>query len=248
MAQITALQNTLLKKQPVQGSSLADDQKVMVNAGREYSVDTININELGHTQLTFSYGLGTWFVYDKHWAGLKHDQATALDVKYYSQRDNYRDANRTCFSSTCAMWVNFYRPGVLLGDQGDDDYIKTVFEYGDTTSAQTQLYALNAYGIKAEFRQDGSLDDLRALIDAGHPVPVGILHKGTKDAPSGGGHWLLVTGYDNAGFICNDPWGELNHATGQYREIDGEGVHYSNELMSKRWTVSKFNDGWYLKR
>ena len=52
-----------------------------------------------------------------------------LDVPYYSQRDNYRDSSRTCFSSSCAMALVESVPGSI---SGDDEYVRTVFSIGDT--------------------------------------------------------------------------------------------------------------------
>ena len=62
-----------------------------------------------------------------------------LAVQYMSQRDNYRDANRTCFSSSCAMLLKFLKPGSI---KNDDDYIKLVFTFGDTTEGSTQIATL----------------------------------------------------------------------------------------------------------
>ena len=51
-----------------------------------------------------------------------------LEVPYYPQTDNYRDANRTCYSSACAMCLEYFKPGTLKGAQGDDAYFQKVFE------------------------------------------------------------------------------------------------------------------------
>ena len=167
-----------------------------------------------------------------------------LDVPYFSQRDNYRDANRTCFSSSCAMMLKYLKPDAI---SGDDDYIKTVFDIGDTTEAWVHQQALAKYGVEAQFIQNGDDNFLRSQIDAGKPVPVGILHHGPASAPSGGGHWLCVIGYDDKGFIVNDPWGEIDHASGTYISTNGERLHYSSFLMGSRWTVAGDSDGWAIK-
>ena len=39
-----------------------------------------------------------------------------LDVQYFSQLDNYRDASRTCYSSSCAMLLDYVNPGAISGD------------------------------------------------------------------------------------------------------------------------------------
>jgi hypothetical protein len=43
-----------------------------------------------------------------------------LNVPYYPQTDNYRDANRTCNSSSCAMCLEYFKPGTLKGAKGDE--------------------------------------------------------------------------------------------------------------------------------
>lgn len=171
---------------------------------------------------------------------------TVLDVRYFPQRDNYRDASRTCFSSSCAMLLETLKPGTLPGAKGDDKYVERVFSIGDTTEAGVQIKALASYGVSAYFKQNGSVDWLKEQIDKGHPTPIGILHHGRASAPSGGGHWICVIGYDKTGFIVHDPWGEIDHASGSYISTNGESLHYSNSLISSRWTVSNPNDGWAI--
>ena len=167
-------------------------------------------------------------------------------VRYFSQRDNYRDSSRTCFSSSCAMLVEALKPGTLKGPYGDDLYIHKVFENGDTTDASVQIKTLAEYGIDAKFIQNGSIDLLKSQLDKGVPVPIGILHKGPADAPSGGGHWIIVIAYDDTGFTVHDPWGEIDHVSGDYISTNGDSLHYSYNLIGSRWTVANPNDGWAI--
>jgi len=167
----------------------------------------------------------------------------ALNVPYFSQRDNYRDANRTCFSSSCAMMLKYLKPDAI---SGDDDYIRTVFTIGDTTEAWVHQEALRKYGVEAKFVQNANINTLKKQIDAGKPVPIGILHHGPASAPSGGGHWICVIAYDDTGVIVHDPWGEIDHASGTYISTNGESLHYSYNLLNSRWTVSSDSDGWCM--
>ena len=243
-SKITATHPTLLKKEPVQGSDLDPKQKVEVPEGTSYNIVWKGEEERGHTKVSLSWNGGDWYIYPPHWTDSGFDNI--LPVRYFSQRDNYRDANRTCFSSTCAMLVEYLKPGTLPGKYGDDLYIKRVFHYGDTTVAQTQLNALESFEVKARFVQNGSISLLKNQIDAGKPVPVGILHHGPASAPSGGGHWLLVVGYTSTGFTVHDPYGSLDHSSGTYISEDGDSRHYSYDLFKARWTVSNDSDGWAI--
>ena len=177
------------------------------------------------------------------------DGAVVLPVPYYSQRDNYRDASRTCFSSSCAMALKAVRPKSITGD---DDYIRTVFSIGDTTEAWVQVAALADYGVESIFIQDGNFDRLKQQLDRGVPVPVVFCTKALLLLPLVVviGSLLLVMRthpYNGGGgyFLVNDPWGELQHSTGQYISEDGAGLKYSYALMEARWTVEG-NDGWCI--
>lgn len=164
-----------------------------------------------------------------------------LNVPYYSQRDNYRDAARTCFSSSCAMLCKFLKPSSI---SGDDDYVREVFKRGDTTDANVQVQTLRHFGISSRFATNMTFATLDSLLAQGIPVPVGILHKGPASAPSGGGHWIIVIGKEGDRYVVNDPWGEIDHASGTYISTNGKGLRYSKNLLSERWTVEGDGSGW----
>jgi hypothetical protein len=171
-----------------------------------------------------------------------------LNVPYYSQRDNYRDASRTCFSSSCAMLCKFLKPNSI---KGDDDYIRYVFSIGDTTDASVQVQTLKHFGISSRFATNLTFSTLDSLLSQGIPIPIGILHKGPSSAPSGGGHWIIVIGKETdakapggAWYICMDPWGEIDNASGTYPSTNGNRVKYSRNLLKARWTVEGDGTGW----
>ena len=173
---------------------------------------------------------------------------SVLNVPYYSQRDNYRDASRTCFSSACAMLCKFLKPASI---KGDDDYIKEVFKRGDTTDAAIQVQTLKYFGVSSRFATNLTFSTLDSLLARGIPVPVGILHHGPSTAPSGGGHWIIVIGKEidskapgGSWYVVNDPWGEINNATGTYLSTNGNRVKYSRDLLKSRWTVEGDGTGW----
>ena len=78
-------------------------------------------------------------------------KSNILSVPFYPQTDNYRDANRTCNSSACAMCLEYFKPGTLKGPKGDDAYVQKVFSIGDTTDHLVQTKALASYGIRSSF-------------------------------------------------------------------------------------------------
>lgn len=168
-----------------------------------------------------------------------------LSVPYDCQLDNPgTEGWRECFSSSCAMVAMYW--GVIAHQ---DEYHTVRPRFGDSTEASSQIRTLQHFGLKAEFKQVGSKEKLKAQIDRGRPAPVGFLHHGTAQNPSGGGHYVVAIGYDDTGFIFNDPYGCLDVVAGGYPQTGGtygKGVHYSYKNWVPRWSVANPNDGWGL--
>jgi hypothetical protein len=169
-------------------------------------------------------------------------KTNVLPVPWFPQTDNYRDAQRTCNSSSCAMCLEYFKPGTLVGPKGDDAYIRKVFSVGDTTDHSVQTRTLQSYGIKSEFRYNLTFTDLDRELSAGRPVCIGILHRGPLSSPTGG-HILVVIGKTPSGdYVVNDPYGSLNDGyTGPVS--NGRGAVYKRSELSRRWCPAG-NDGW----
>jgi len=162
-------------------------------------------------------------------------KSSILEVPFFPQTDNYRDANRTCNSSSCAMCLEYFKPGTLKGAKGDDAYVQKVFSIGDTTDHLVQTKVLASYGIKSHFSYGLTFADLDRELASGRPIVIGILHRGPLSAPTGG-HMVVVIGKspDGKSYICNDPYGSLNDGyTGPV--TNGKGVQYSVEVLKYRW-------------
>jgi GH24 family phage-related lysozyme (muramidase) len=170
-------------------------------------------------------------------------KSSVLEVPFYPQTDNYRDANRTCNSSACAMVLEFLKPGTLHGPKGDDEYVRKVFAAGDTTDHLVQTRVLSSYGVKSSFSYSLGFDDLDRELASGRPVVIGILHRGSLSAPTGG-HMLVVIGKTAAGdYVVNDPYGSLNDGyTGAVSK--GKGAVYSRSVLQKRWLPDGPKSGW----
>lgn len=166
-----------------------------------------------------------------------------LSVPYYPQTDNYRDANRTCNSSSCAMCLEYFKPGTLQGAKGDDAYVRKVFSVGDTTDHSVQTKVLNDYGVKSNFSYNLSFSDLDKELAAGRPVVIGILHRGSLSSPTGG-HMCVVIGKNGEDYVVNDPYGSLNDGyTGPV--TNGKGVVYKRSDLTHRWLENgKDRTGW----
>jgi hypothetical protein len=129
----------------------------------------------------------------------------------------------------------------------DDQYNLVRAKYGDSTSAEAQLAALRHLGLKADFHTDGNAASLEAELNAGRPVAVGWLHHGSRNNPTGGGHWSVVTNHSPTSWIQNDPNGEADLVNGGYTpNLNGAGVVYSRGNWNPRWMVGG-SGGWDLR-
>ena len=169
-----------------------------------------------------------------------------LQVPWYAQMDSAdrAQAARMCFSSSCAMLLQYLKPETLAGPNGDDQYLKRVQQYGDTTDPTAQIRALSSFGIRAKFTKVAGFADLEQQINCGVPVPVGFLHRGPVSAPSGGGHWLIVVGYTRDHLIVHDPFGEADLVSGATLGGVARFMKYSRRNFGPRWMVEGANTGW----
>ena len=155
-----------------------------------------------------------------------------------------------CFSSAMAMALDYVDPDAIAGD--DDWYINHVFKYGDTVSSTAQVAAAESLGFDVEFHTNGTEQALLDQLDKGIPVPVGILHKGHVDNPTGGGHWITLIGYDEKYFHVHDPFGQLDLISGGYTidngPVAGKDQRYTRKNTLKRWLIDGSGaDGWWTE-
>jgi lysozyme len=255
---ILAKQDTWLKRRPLQSADLAAEEKLFVPKGSAHEWDEISMlpGEVHYKVKLTAQPDRDWWLFPDHFKiindPISNETAPVtpkdiiLNVPYYSQRDNHRDPMRTCFSSSCAMLLKYLKPNSITSD---DQYINTVFKYGDTTSPTSQLEALQDYGLAASFKQNGSWDEIDDLLERGIPVPIGILHKGSVSNPTGGGHWLVIIGRtaDNKSVYVNDPFGDLDLINGTYVSTKGAKLKYSKKNLGPRWLVESPTSGWYIR-
>ena len=167
-----------------------------------------------------------------------------LKVPYEYQLDNKSGTGyRECFSSSCAMVARYWKK---IGN--DDAYNLIRRKYGDSTNVHAQIAALKELGLRATFEQEGTASDLEAEIRMGYPTPVGWLHRGPVNKPTGSGHWSVVIGFTPTHFLHNDPNGDADLVNGGYiSNKGGAGVAYSRKNWLPRWLVDGPDSGWYLK-
>jgi len=166
-----------------------------------------------------------------------------LDVPWFPQTDNFTQPNRTCNSSCCAMFLEYFKPGTLVGPKGDDQYLRKVFSFGDTTDHGVQTKALKSYGVNSMFRNNMSFADLDNELKEQRPVVIGVKHRGSLSYPTGG-HMVVVIGKTPQGdYVVNDPYGSWNDRyTGPV--TNGKGAVYKVNDMKYRWLCDGPKHGW----
>ena len=191
-----------------------------------------------------------WF---EAWKASGIDQE--VRVPYFSQLDNASGyGGRECFSSAAAMVAAYW--GKV---STDDEYNRIRARFGDTTSVQAQIKALESLGLEVEFRKDGDADMLEMEIEMGRPVMVGWLHQGdvSKAVPpscngTGCGHWSVISGYagrhsSDPEWIMQDPKGFPNLNKGGHDSTEwGRDARIRQAEFRPRWEVEGPRTGWVI--
>ena len=174
----------------------------------------------------------------------KKTRAVALALPFFDQTNDGPDGWRHCQSSSIAM--NLAYLGVL-GIKDDLDYLKVVQRHGDTTQQAAHAAALAELKAPGRFVSSCSVERAKAELDRGFGLAFGILHHGHVSAPSGGGHYIAVRGYDANGWLVHDPYGELDLVRGGWArqgQAAGRSQHYSFANTNPRWLLEGPSSGW----
>lgn len=197
--------------------------------------------------------LGTWWIFDDHWIGLTPEPTPyAVDgdlrylrnFPYFWQQDNGAEGWRQCQTSSIAMCLKYLG---VKGIKDDVDYLCYVNKHGDTTTREAHYGALADIGVKADFKTNLDSLDVKNQIDKGKPVAAGVLHHGTVDAPKGGGHFIVITGYGPSYWLVQDPFGEQDLVGGGWSAqsaTSGKNKHYSFANLNPRFFVGGGATGW----
>ena len=248
---LEAITATFLKKENLDSSQLAPHQLIAINRGRQWKIEK-RLETAGNSQkVELAYGAGEWWIYLPHWQEATSPQAPTqaspavatgadiarqaagttgpkrLAVPHLKQLDNRNNPYGSCNVTCVAMCLQFYGVKPPAGKQLEDVLYEKMESLGRSRHNPYDLqYLINTYpgNFKDIFREDGGFRDIQASIDAGHPV---IIHGYFTSF----GHIIVVRGYDDKGFIVNDPYGEW-FSTGYDNGRTGAGLHYSYNLIA----------------
>lgn len=153
---------------------------------------------------------------------------------------------RECFSAAAAMAASFHSK---VDSFNLYNFVRK--RIGDSTSIDVQLETLRTLGVDAEFKSNGTFDDLELEIDAGRPVIVMYLDKGHVSNPScdgeGCGHVVLVVGYNREELIIHDPMGIPDMINGGHKnQSRADYVRINRQQFRPRWEVEGDGTGWMI--
>ena len=201
---------------------------------------TLLINSYTKTNRHYKV-LGGWYLYEDHvdiYKKLDGEVEKGNVIPYYSQRDNKTRPYQTCNMTCCAMVIKaFYPDTTSKYDQLEDELTEwCVRKYGHEGIYYHSniVKVLDHWGVKSEFAVDTPFDKARRYLDEGNLC----IYSGKF---TGSGHIIVLVGYDEKGFIVNDPYGEW-FSTG-YKNKSGERLHYSYNLMN-RVSYGTTGTGW----
>lgn len=246
---LEATTETFLKKENVDSSLLAPNQLVPVEGGKQYKIEKVlETTASGNAmRVQLAYGAGDWWLFKPHWKSATATAAAAelptagprperlvdptkphlLNIPYFSQLDNLENPFGSCNVTCVAMCLTYLGMLRKPGTQLEDELYRKMEQLGWSRHDPNDLMTLiNSFpGYKDIFRPNGSFKDIQTSIDAGNPV---ILHGYFTKF----GHIIVVCGYDDKGFIVNDPYGEY-FSCGYDNSHSGEKIHYSYSLIGR---------------
>ncbi len=235
MLQIKFLCDSVLKQQPLQSSQLSGDQKCDIKAGCTYDVQ-VYTPMLDHVKVTFVnqtfQGKNTWYVFQKHAVVVKEKKVVCpseikLKVPYKSQLDNTENPYGTCNVTSIAMALSYLGlKGKNPKKQLEDEFQDWMEAKGlDRHSPQDLAKLVEGYGYKDTFKTNATVEEVQDWLIQGNPA---VIHGYFTTS----GHIVCVIGFNQKGFIVNDPFGEW-HSDGYDTYSSGAGLTYSYGMIDK---------------
>lgn len=162
--------------------------------------------------------------------------------RYFSQRDNGAQSDRSCFSSTCAMLAALVKPGSIgPGDNADLDYLNRVLRHGDTIHAHAQIAALRELGITARLVRNGDQKLIDEQVKRWGGIALGYVHQGPLQQLDNrsAGHWALCWGATPGLLTLHDPMGAPDMMRGGFLAgASGRSVEVDRAMFARRWELA----------
>lgn len=190
-------------------------------------------NAVGTNALSLTAGTGSSTLTDARPGGGNTAVATAtvpntvnLDIPYLSQLDNVNNPHGSCNVTSLAMCMAYLGHPFLnsSGRQLEDELYCYCSNKGLSRHSPTDLAkVVQAYGYKDDFQPDAKWGDVKRWLAAGKPI---VVHGWFSRS----GHIIVIKGYNDKGWIVNDPYGEW-YEWGYDTSVSGKNLTYSYGLM-----------------
>jgi Peptidase_C39 like family len=231
---VKLLQDTVIKKKPVDSSKLAATDRLSLAQGQVLGVSSYAVDE-GHIKVALTEELAGFgntgylhpaFIQMRRGSKVMNPipNQVELNVPYFSQRDNPRLYWATCNVTSIAMAFYYYGVRSKDGGQLEDELLQWCIDHhgeGSQTDHNCLSELIQSYGFAPSFDPKTSMQAIReALINR---IPVVLCGYFTH-----GGHIVTVVGYTPQGFIVNDPWGDGYYG---YQSTEGRKLLYPNSYI-----------------
>lgn len=149
-----------------------------------------------------------------------------LKVPCHSQLNNKYNPSGSCNVTSIAMTLRYYGIKATKERQLEDELYVAMEAQGLSRHEPYDLKEIaEQYGVYDDLTTTGSLQDIKDALDSGYPC---VLHGYFTRF----GHIITVIGYNDQGFIVNDPYGEW-HSWGYDTNASGCGLVYSYDLIAR---------------
>lgn len=244
MAKLKVIHPTIFKQSAEQAKDLPDRDKVEISEGSEFVLHSYQ-RAGGHVRVALGdgrslKGRNTWYAFGHH-VQIVEDRKVSplvrdavltssevrLAVPYKSQLDNWHNPTGACNVTSLAMCLEYLgaERKTSIG-QFEDELYRYMEERGLSRHSPYDLAeTVRAYGCSDRFESNATIDAVREWLRAGNPAV-------THGYFTSFGHIIAIVGYDDAGLIVHDPYGEW--FPGGYRtELSGAFLHYSYNLIAR---------------
>jgi uncharacterized protein YvpB len=237
---------TWFKKDTIaQASDLPYELKYYVE--KDVVLEALAFRDIGsHYTVTLSKTLGkynTWNIYKSHLCWLDEvkpiTSSTSHLIKnfpYLSQTDNKYNPYGACNVTSVAMCLAYYGMKPLNNwEQFEDELYRYMTDRGLSRHSPYHLQKVTniygkPYGIKNDFSERRTVEDIKSALLKNFPV---IVH-GYFTAF---GHIVVIVGFNQHGFIVNDPYGEYWDSGYDRNTLSnpnkGRNLIYSYSLMNR---------------
>ncbi len=228
---------TNLKRKPIQSSQLPEEQRQQLEVGKQFEISSYVI-ERDHLRVALARdkfkGFNTWYAFAGHVQLLKDGnvifpkpkpRTIKLAIPYKSQLDNDENPTGSCNVTSLAMCLEFLgaKRKTTSGQFEDELYNYAVSRGLSRHDPHDLAIIVEDYGCRDDFRSNATIEQVQDWLADGKPI---VIHGYFTSF----GHIVVLTGFDEKGFLVHDPYGEWT-PSGYRTDLSGKYVHYSYNMI-----------------